>query len=238
MTQPSGSLARLAPLPQQAQIAGLCYLVVIAGGLFAEGVVRASLIVPGDAVATVTGIAANESLWRSGLAVHLLYLIPATLVNVLLYGLFKPVHATLARLALVFAMVGVTIEAVALLNISVPLAMIDEGGALAALGEGQRQALGYLAVRLFSTGFGFSLVFFAGFCVLTGVLILRSRQIPRLIGAMMIIAGVCNVVNSLAALLSPALSNALVPWILLPILVAELSLAFWLLLKGSTIGTA
>jgi len=46
---------------------------------------------------------------------------------------------------------------------------------------GQRQALGYLAVRLFATGFGLALVFFAVFCALTGVLILRSRLMPRVI---------------------------------------------------------
>ena len=32
-----------------ATVAGLCYLAVIAGGLFAEGMVRGSLVVPGDA---------------------------------------------------------------------------------------------------------------------------------------------------------------------------------------------
>lgn len=238
MTPSIGSLARLAPLPRHARIAGLCYLLVIAGGLFAEVVVRGSLIVPGDAAATMWAIATNESLWRWGLADHLLYLIPATVSNVIFYGLFKPVNATLARLALVFAMVGVTIEAVALLNLAVPLAIIDESGALAALAEDQWQALAYLAVRLFSTGFGFSLVFFAGFCVLIGVLILRSRPIPRAIGAMMITAGVCYVLNSLAALLSPALSNALLPWILLPVLVGELSLASWLLVRGAKVAAA
>jgi hypothetical protein len=61
---------------------------------------------------------------------------------------------------------------------------------------GQRQALGYLAVRLFATGFGLALVFFAVFCALTGVLILRSRLMPRVIGAM-IVAGVCYFVADL-----------------------------------------
>jgi hypothetical protein len=82
--------------------------------------------------------------------------------------------------------------------------MIEEGGALAALGEGQRQALSYLAIRLFPTGFGFALLFFAGFCMLVGVLILRSQLIPRVIGAMMIVAGICYVVNTLALILSRA----------------------------------
>ncbi|MQA79144.1 MAG: DUF4386 family protein [Streptosporangiales bacterium] len=224
--------ARHTPLVRQARIAGLCYLVVIAGGLFVEGFVREPLIVAGDAAATIREIAAGEQLWRLGLAVHLLYLIAAALVGVILYGLLKPVQATLARAALVFTLVDVTIEAVSLLHLYVPLAMVEERGALGALGEGQRQALAYLEIGQFATGFGFALLFFAGFCTLTGVLIMRSRLMPRLIGVLMIAAGVCYFVNSLASILAPSVSNVLFPWILLPPFVGELSLALWLVVKG------
>jgi hypothetical protein len=225
--------AHSAPLARQARIAGLGYLLVIAGGLFAEGVVRGSLIMPGDAAATAQAIAADESLWRWGLTVHLLYLGAAAVVDVLLYGLLKPVQATLARLALVLAIIDVTIEAVNLLRLAVPLAMVEEAGALAALGEGQRQALAYLAVTQFATGFAVALVFFSGFCVLTGVLLLRSRVVPRVIGALMLAAGVCYLVNSLVFINAPALSEVLVPWILLPSLLGELSLALWLVARGA-----
>ena len=219
---------------RQARIAGLCYLVVIAGGLFAEGFVRASLVVPGDAAATAQAIAANETLWRWGLAVHLVYLLPAIVTNVIVCSLFKAVEPRLARLGLVFALAGVTIEAASLVYLYVPLAMLQDSRALAALGEGQRQAVSYLAIGVFDTGFGFALLFFAGFCVLLGGLIWRSRLVPRVIGALMIGAGGCYLVNTLALLLWPALSNLLVPWILLPILPAELSLALWLAVKGVT----
>ena len=80
-----------------ATVAGLCYLAVIAGGLFAEGMVRQSLIVPGDAAATARAILENETLWRLGLAVHLLYLVPAMAVNVIVSGLFRSIEPTLAR---------------------------------------------------------------------------------------------------------------------------------------------
>jgi hypothetical protein len=230
MNQRAMEQARPAPLMRQARIAGLSYLMVIAGGLYAEGFARGSLLVPGDAAATAHAIAANETLWRLGVAVHLLYLVPAIVTNVLICGLFKAVEPTLARLALVFRVADVMIEAASLLHLYVPLAMIEESSALTALGEGQRQALSYLAIGLFDTGFG--LLFFAGFCVLIGTLILRSRLIPRVLGALMILAGSCYVVNTLALLLSPALSDRLVPGILLPIGLAELSLALWLTVKG------
>jgi len=224
--------ARPATLVRQARIAGLCYLMVIAGGLYAEVVVRGSLLVPGDAAATARAIAANQALWRWGVAVHLLYLVPAIVTNVLICGLFKAVEPTLARLALVFSVAGVMVEAASLLHLYVPLAMIEESGALTALSKGQLQAWSYLSIGLFDTGFGFALLFFAGFCVLIGTLILRSRLIPRVIGALMILAGLCYVANTLALILSPALSDRLVPGILLPVGLTELSLALWLTVKG------
>jgi hypothetical protein len=55
---------------------------------------------------------------------------------------------------------------------------------------------------------------------------------PRSIGVLMQIAGVCYVINSFAVLLSPPLASRLFPAILLPSLIAELSLALWLLVKG------
>jgi hypothetical protein len=221
-----------ASLVRRARIAGLSYLLVIAGGLYAEGFVRASVLVPGDAAATARAIAASETLWRWGVAVHLVYLVPALVTNVLICDLFRVVEPTLARLALVFSVAGVTVEAASLLHLYVPLALSEGSGALTALGEGQRQALSYLAIGLFDTGFGFALLFFAGFCVLIGTLILRSRLIPRVLGALMVVAGGCYLVNTLALILSPALSDRLVPQILLPIGLAELSLALWLAVKG------
>jgi hypothetical protein len=211
-------------------VAGLCYLVVIAGGLFAEGIVRQALVVPDDAAATARAIAENEMLWRLGLAVHLLYLGPALAVNVIVSGLFRSIEPTLARLALVFGVASVTAEAVALIYLSVPLAFSEHRAALAALEDAP--ALIYLATRLFATGFGFSLVLFAGFCSLIGALILRSRLVPRVIGAMMILAGTCYVANTLALIVSPGLYERINPAILLPIVLAELSLALWLLVKG------
>ena len=95
----------------QARIAGALYLIVIAGGLFAEGVVLGPLTVTGNAAATAQAITANESLWRVGIAVHFLYLTCAGIVMyVLLYRLFKRAAPTLALLALAFGITSAAVE--------------------------------------------------------------------------------------------------------------------------------
>jgi Domain of unknown function (DUF4386) len=150
------------PIVWQARLAGIAYLLVIGGGLFAQAAVVEAVIVPGDAAETARAVAAHETLWRWGIAVHLAYLVLAVLADVLLYGFFRPVQATIARLALVFGVVSVASEAAILLTLYVPLALLDEGEALAALGTGSQEALAYLAISLYATGFGFPLLLFLG----------------------------------------------------------------------------
>jgi hypothetical protein len=216
----------------EARIAGALYWMVIAGGLFA-GAVQGFLTVPGDPAATAQAIAAQETLWRWGIGVHLLYLaFPALIMDVLLYRIFKRVQPTVALLALAAALTSGAVEGAALLQLYVPLAAGEAHAPLVALGEGERQALTYLALRLYETGSGFALLFFSGFCAATGALILRSRLLPRAIGVMMLLAGICYLVSSLTTVVAPALAGLLLPWILLPCFVGEASLATWLLVKG------
>ena len=208
-------------------------MIVILGGLFA-GIVQDSLTVSGDAAATAAAIAGHELLWRWGIAVHLIYLATATTVmNVLLYRIFKPVQPTLALLALVSGVVSAAIEGAALLPLYFPLVMAESRGALPALDQAARGEFVYLVSRLSEIGFGIALFFFSGFCAAIGSAIVRSRLLPRIIGAMMIVAGVCYFVSSLSNVVAPGLAHLLSPWIILPCFLGEASLAIWLLFKGT-----
>ena len=214
-----------------ARWAGALYLAVIAGGLFADAFVRGALIIPGVPGAPAANILETEGLYRLGFAVHLAYLACAVVVSVILYDLLRRVGPGLALLALCLNLVGIAVEASSLLQLLAPLRVLGDP-ALAVLPPAHVQAMAYASARLFANGFGMGLVFFGGFCIAIGTLIARSRFLPRLLGLLMVLAGVCYIVNSFAGFLSPALGARLFPWILLPCLVAELSLALWLLVKG------
>ena len=62
-------------------------------------------------------------------------------------------------------------------------------------------------------------------CVVVGYLTVRSTYLPRTLGVMMKIAGVCYVTNSFAPFRYPPIASKLTPFILLPPFVAELSVA-------------
>lgn len=217
---------------RNARIAGALYVVVIAGGLFA-GIVQDSVTVSGNAAATAAAIAGHETLWRWGIAVHLIYLaIPTTVMNVLLYRIFKPGQPTLALLALASGIVSAAIEAAALLPLYLPLVITESGNALADIGAAQQPELIYLALRQSETGSGLALFFFSGFCAAIGAAIVDSRLVPRVIGWLMVLAGVCYFVSSLSNVVAPSLAQLLSPWIIIPCFLGEASLALWLLIKG------
>jgi len=65
-----------------------------------------------------------------------------------------------------------------------------------------------------------------------GYLIFRSTFLPRILGVLMAIAGSSYLTNSFAGFLAPELRAHLLPYILVPCGVAELSLTLWLLVMG------
>src|SRR5271165_5846263 len=181
-----------------ARIGGALYLVIIALGLFDESVIREKLIVSGDAAATAANIASMEPLWRFGIAAELLLLMCAVASTWIFYVLMRPVSGDLALLATFFNLVSMALEAVIQLNFVAVLFPLEKAAYLRAFTPDQLSVMAYLSARLYSYGFGFSLIFFAGYCLVMGYLIVRSGYLPKALGVLLQIAGLCYLMNSFA----------------------------------------
>jgi hypothetical protein len=207
------------------RVAGVAYLIIIACGIFAEVAVRSRLFVDGDPAATAAGILDHQTLFRAGLAANVI-LLPGNVVLAVVYlELFKVVHRGLATGAAFLILVSTAIEGVNLLNHITPLILLRDGAYAGAFGTAQAEAQAYLLLESQSMGFGISLAVFGCSCVVVGLLILRSVLLPRAIGALMVLAGGCYLVNSFATFLAPGFAGHLVPYILVPCFVAEAALA-------------
>ena len=215
-----------------ARVGGALYLVIIIIGALGEAVVRGSIVVSGDATATAANLRSMESLWRLGVAGEVVLLMCATALALILYVLLRPVNRDLALLTVLFNLVCIAIEGVAAVSLAAALLPVTNAAYLQGFTPEQLSGMAMLSVRSHTMGFGIALIFFGVECVILGYLIARSGYIPKVVGILMQVAGVCYAINSFALLLSPPLSSRLFPAILLPSLIAELSLALWLLVKG------
>jgi hypothetical protein len=221
------------PFPQRhARLAGALYLVIIIAGALGELFIRGKLVVAGDAAATAGRILASESLWRLGIVGDLVMHVCDVFVMWALYLLLRPVDRRLALLNLLLNLIQTAVLVANKLTLLVPLLLLGDAHYLSAIDIAQRQAWSLAAIDLHEYGFAIGLIFFGGVCVVEGYLIRASGYLPRLLGTLMQIAGACYLINSFTLLLAPAIESRLFPAILMPCLIAELSLALWLLLKG------
>lgn len=212
-----------------ARTAGAMYLAIIGLGLFGEAYVRGSLAT-GDAATTAGNILGSQLLWRIGTATDLVMHVLDVPLIVFFYLLLAPVDRPLALLATLFNVVQTCVLALNKLALVAVLSLLE--APILAARPFDSQALALLALDLHGHGFGIGLVFFGLTCLVRGVLIVRSGYVPRLLGALLVLAGICYLINSFTLLLSPTLASLLFPAVLLPPLVAELALALWLLVAN------
>lgn len=216
----------------KARVAGALYLIGGTLGGFAEVFVRGRVVVYDDAAATATNILTHESLYRLGGAADLISLVCDTAVALLFYDLFKPTSRSLSLLAAFFRLTWVAPMVLNSLNHFAPLALLGGAYYLNAFKPDQLRAMAYTSLKLHAQGYNIGLVFFGVTCVLLGYLIFRSTFLPRVLGVLMAIAGLCYLTNSFTNFLSPASARALFPWILLGAFPGEFGLMLWLIIFG------
>jgi hypothetical protein len=215
-----------------ARIGGILYLVLILVGMFAVLFVRDKLIVSGDPTATANNILASTFLWRLGIASDLVMHVLDIPIMLIIYLILRPTNKNLALLALLFNLIQTAVLVANKLNLVAAMLPLENADYLKSIDPSQLHAQVYLSLKLHDIGFGIGLIFFGFTCLVNGYLIFRSGYLPRVIGVMIQIAGLCYLANSFTVLLSPKIANLLFPAIMIPCFVAELSFCLWLIVKG------
>jgi hypothetical protein len=214
-----------------ARAAGGLYLVNIVLGAFAIGLVPAMLVVP-DLATTASNIQSHELLYRSGLVAHLLVTVTNVPMAVLFYELFSVVNRRLALLDVFFTLVATAVEAASLLGQFAPLNLLGNARYAGALPAAQLQALAHLPGDLSATDYAVYGMFYGLDIACVAYLVIKSRFLPRAIGALLAVDAVTYVAGGLLVMLTPGFAGHLDPWIELPTILGEGSLCLWLLLAG------
>jgi uncharacterized protein DUF4386 len=210
----------------RARVAGVLYLFSNIFAPFTLLYLPSRFIVRGDAAATARNIMASEMLFRFGIVGNLFTFIANIFLALALYQLLKVVNKNMAALMVILFLVGVPI---AMLNELSPLAilqLLSSANYLKAYPADQLQALAYLLLRLHDQGLLIAHIFFGLWLLPMGYLVFKSGFMPKLVGVLLVIAGVGYVVQSFAAFLGHNVNIILFTGL------GELVFLLWLLIKG------
>jgi hypothetical protein len=224
------------PTDKAARIAGAIYLLMCLTAPFSLIYIPGKLIVRGDATATANNILANEALFRVGIVGELLGAVIFILLGVALYRLLSGVNKTWAGLMVALVLVSAAVCFLNVLNNIAALTLFRGGDFLAVFEKPQRDALGYLFIRLHNQGEFMNEIFWGLWLLPFGLLVYRSGFLPRFLGVWLMLACFGWLVLSLIALLFPLYSETAFK-IAQPVLFAELAITLWLLIKGAKVPT-
>lgn len=207
--------------------AGILYLVIIILGLSNELLLRAPLMVPGDAGASAENLAESVLLVRLSIAADAIMATADIALAVLLFAIFAPVSVILSALAAAFRLSQTAVIAGNLLNqqsaLNWALAHSEVGA------QGDRMA--YQAMQLHGFGYDLGLIFFGVSSVLIGLLVLRLDRFPHWLGRLIVAAGAVYLTGSFLRILWPDAVAIFAPAYLVAI-VAETAFALSLVAAG------
>jgi len=187
-----------------ARLAGLLWLLAVFTGGFGLSYIRSKVIVPEDGAATVANIMASEFLYRAAIVGTLFSQIFMFFFGLTLFRLFKGVHEVLATVFLISIMMTVGIAVVNTLNHFEALLILSQADYLKVFNPEQLKALAMTSVRLAnSSGQGLLEIFWAPYYFSFGLLIIRSKFLPRVLGILLMIMGVGFATNILEKFLIP-----------------------------------
>lgn len=210
----------------RARITGVVYLLFFLTTIFATSLIN-KLVVSNDAAATAHNILAHESLFRFGVITGLVSTAFYIALTALFYHLFKPVNRSLCLVAAFLSLMGCAVLVFGSVLQLFPLVILGGGKYLSVFNAEQLQALAYTFLELNDQAFNISLLFFGTYCILIGYLILRSTFLPRILGVLMMLAGL-----GWLAFLAPPVANHLSVYIEGLGILAEGLLMLWLLVFG------
>ncbi len=215
-----------------ARLAGLMYLLTIVIWAFAF-YVRSSLIVDGNAPETFNNIVTNERLFRISIVSDLVLFAGVMVLIVALWVLLKPVNRNIALLAAIWRLVDPLGVFMSLSGFLV-LSLSSDAEYLKAFEADQLQAFTMLAIELYGIGFIVSPIFLGLGSAAFSYLLFKSRYVPRALAAFGVFSSLLLMTCALVIIVFPGFATIAIIGFL-PLLIYEVTLGLWLLLKGASI---
>lgn len=215
-----------------ARITGAFSLAVALLAFFAIFYVQSVVLVPGDGQATAGRIAEHPVLFRLGFVADLGQATLMVFVAMGFYQLLEHVNKTVARALLVFAAIAVALQCLNLVFYFAAYLVATDASYASALGAEGAGALVGLLVSIYAHGFLIAQVFFGLWLLPMGYLAYTSGLFPRALGVVLMIASAGYLIDLVALFLAPTIGEAISGIIVLPAVVGEVWMVFFLLIRG------
>ena len=218
-----------------ARLAGLLWFLSTVAGAFGLITIRSNVIVAGDAAATAANIMASEFLYRAAIVSSLFSYIFLFFTALTLFHLFKEVNQWLARILVASMLVSVSIAVVNTLNHFGALLVLSQADFLNVFNPEQRNALAFIFLRLANgSGQGLLEIFWAPYYFTFGLLVIRSRFLPKILGILLMIMGTGFAFNVFEKFLLPQFYPALFTQLaMFGGALGGIPTILWLLIKGA-----
>jgi hypothetical protein len=191
-------------------------------------------MVSSDAAATARNINAAELMYRisilTGLVTHIIFIF----LVVILYKLLKDVDKSQAMLMVLLVSIGVAVALANLLNKFAPLVLLSGGDYLSVFTKPQLDALALGFLRFHSNGVTVTTAFWGLWLFPFGILVIKSGFFPRILGILLMVAGIAYLTSSSTSIVLPAYTHV-VSQFMMPLYFGEVPIIFWLLIKGAKV---
>jgi hypothetical protein len=220
-------------LSKNARVAGLLYILASVVGVVRLLYIPKTLIVHGNAAATANNIAAHELLFRLGIVSYLLSSALWIFVPLALYRLLKGVDQGLAVLMVILgSLMQVPIFFINSVTDAAALLFVRGADFLSVIDKPQRDAFAMLFLNLHHHLDLANAIFWGLWLLPFGLLVYRSRFLPRFLGVWLIMACFAWLAFSFTGLLLPAQQDKVFT-ISQPFTLGEVVTMFWLVIMGA-----
>jgi Domain of unknown function (DUF4386) len=214
-----------------ARVVGAVYLFGFVA-VFNEFYVRGRLIVGDNAAETARNIIAHERLFRLGTAIDLIEIASIVVLAAALYAVLKPVNENLALLAAFWRVMEAAICVVMTLSSFDVLRVLSGADYLRAFAPDRLQALASIYLAAHDSGYNVAEIFLGLGSTLFAYLWIKSKYIPWALAGWGLFSSLLVAFSTIAIVIFPHFADIAFPACYVPIAIFEVTMGFWLLIKG------
>ena len=223
------------PTDRTARFAGLLYVLLGLTAPFSLIYIPRTLIVRGDAAATASRILASEGLFRLGIVSELASATISIFLVMVLYRLFNGVNKMHASLMVILgALISAPISFLNVVSELAALTLLHGPPFLSVFDKARLEALALFFLGLHSQGLVVAQILWGLWLFPFGLLVMRSRFLPRILGVLLIVNGFAYLAASLTSLLAPSYAGVVNRFAFIPE-TGEVWIMLWLLIRGARV---